>query len=341
MRLAQKNREYQNILVVRFSSLGDIVLTTPVLEGLRRRFPNANISYLAKAEYTPLLADHPSKCLAIGLSEEIRGDSKKYLDLIESLSKQAFDLVVDLQANGRSMVLRKRLGADYLLVKKRTLRRIMIVKFKIGAKGLPNIRDRFFEPLSRLGIPLISRPTTSLHIEEGELREARARFNLDRIERPLALIHSGARWPLKQWGEAKFDALAKMLLKNGFSVAFIGTSRIEGAVSIEGTNLRELVACISLADIFIGNDSGPLHIAEAIGTPSVGIFGPTHEVLGYSSDRPDSRIIGLDLKCRPCSLYGGGHCRTGGRECMEKLTPEAVFEEVKKCLDCGGGCHVE
>jgi len=330
MRRASENITYERILVVRFSSLGDIVLTTPALDGLRAKFPDSRIFYLVKEEFAPILQNHTSGCEIIDMPADAREDSRRFVEFVEALAKGKFDLVVDLQGNARSFVLRRKIDADYVKVKKHTLRRMAIVRWKLGARGLPNIRDRFFRALRPLGITPETRGHPSLDLTEQEIRAAVKKFFGGKVKKPLAIIHPGAKWPLKEWGEDKFARLINLLIENDFNVASFGEASYNNTIPLHDTTIRELMACIALGDIFIGNDSGPLHIAEALGVPSLGIFGPTHEMLGYASDGEGAEIIGLDLKCRPCSLYGGGRCKTGNRECMENLSPEAVFERAQE-----------
>ncbi len=331
MQRASKRRDYKNILVVRFSSLGDIVLTTPVLDGLRRVLPpDTEISYLLKEEFAPLLKNHPSRCKIIPLSETVRADSTAFMDFVERLKERRFDLIVDLQGNGRSYVVRRRLNMDFLKIKKHTLRRIGVVKFKIGAKRLPNIRDRFFGTLKGIGIRSVEPILPRLGYTEEEVVAARKKFIGKIPDRPLAVVHPGAKWPLKEWGRDRFEKLVESLVIEGFTVAVFDDNISEAPhiSKLSGTSIREMIALIASADVFVGNDSGPLHIAESVRTPAVGIFGPTSEALGYSSRWPGSKIVGVDMRCRPCSLYGRGKCRTGGHECMEKLSIEAVLNAV-------------
>jgi len=344
MRRASRRREYKNILVVRFSSLGDIVLTTPVLDALRRRFPNADLSFLLKEDFAKLLLGHPSGCEVISLPEAVRADSRAFVGFVDGLKKRHFDLVVDLQGNGRSFVVRNRLDTDFVKIKKHSILRIAIVKLKVGARRLPNIRKRFLEPLRRIGISSEEPPVVRLGFTDDELIAVRERFlrSIDN-SRPFAVVHPGSKWPLKEWGSKRFESLAEALVAQGFTVGVFGSASVEKAniVHLPKTTIREMIALIAISDVFIGNDSGPLHVAEAVGTPSVGIFGPTSEALGYSSQWRGAAVVGVELKCRPCSLYGRGKCSTGGHECMENITVEMVLEAALKQYRWGVKNHAE
>lgn len=338
MSKASASADYAKILVARFSSLGDIVLTTPVLLALRERYPEAQIDFLLKEQYLPLLQNHPSHCGLIPLSEELRKDSGAYLNFCDGLRDKGYGLVVDLQGNGRSYVLRKRIYRDWVKVGKQTLKRILLVKFGIGRKKYPDVRRRFLKPLRDLGIDDRIIPARAiLAVEEDEISMARKKFFGDKsTDDSLVAIHPGSKWALKEWGLEKFIRLAMQLLEEGSNILWFGEpfgGASENITFAENTTLRELMALISISDVFIGNDSGPLHIAEGLGTPAVGIFGPTHPALGYSPNNPDSIVLGVDLKCRPCTLYGNGKCKHQTRLCMDGITVEASKEAVHSLLD--------
>ncbi len=338
MRKASRDADYRKILVVRFSSMGDIVLTTPVLMALRKRFPSAQIDYLAKAQFLPLLENHPSGCGCIPLTDSLRGDSKAYLAFCDSLRDKGYDLIVDLQANGRSYVLRKRVFRDYVKVNKRTLRRILLVKFGLGRDNYPDIRRRFLEPLSLLGIDISKELSKAiLSVDDCEIANVEKRFFSGTHCSPAPIaIHPGAKWELKEWGIEKFQKLAKVLIDKGHRVLWFGAPydyESEKIIFAEKTSIRELMALIATSAVFVGNDSGPLHIAEGVGTPSVGIFGPTHPSLGYSPNHEGSYVLGVDIKCRPCSLFGNGKCKFDKKICMEQISVDEVADSVEKLFN--------
>ena len=224
MHKASPETDYRKILVVRFSSLGDIVLTTSVLMALRRRYPDAQIDYLLKEQYRPLLVEHPSNCGIISLTEELRTDSKAYIDFCDELQSRNYDLIVDLQGNGRSYVLRKRIFRDYVVVKKRTLNRILLVKFGHGKDRYPDVRKRFLKTTEILGIDYINEPSRAIiGIIESEISNVRDKFlpKLENLDRLIA-IHPGSRWPLKEWGGEKYRCLAKSLIDSGYQIIVLG-----------------------------------------------------------------------------------------------------------------------
>lgn len=332
-----KSDDIKRILVIRFSSLGDIVLTTPVLSALRDKFLSAQIDFLLKEQHASLLENHPARIEIIKLPEDVRSNARKFIEFAEGLKKNNYDLVVDLQGNARSMVLRRRLGARSVKVNKDTLSRLLLVKFKIGKNKIPDVRKRFLGALKKLGIGQTVIPRTSLLVTPEEYLTIDKKY-LDGIDKgELVAIHPGARWELKEWGRRKYSALAKMLIDNGFSVVFFDAQceddPKENIVYIKDCSLREMMALIGRSRAFIGNDSGPLHIAVALKIPAIGIFGPTHRSLGYAPSYNEATIIEMELGCRPCTLYGAGSCRKNNRICMENIDPKVIFDAVIEKFD--------
>jgi heptosyltransferase-2 len=168
-----------------------------------------------------------------------------------------------------------------------------------------------------------------------------------RDPRRIAVIAPGARWPNKRWSAEGFAKLGEWLAsQKGLEIVIAGDRDDRSVVDelrrrltvasadISGrTGLRELGAVLRGARVFIGNDSGPGHLAAAVGTPVVTIFGPTSEAFGVPPRGEGVRSVSLPLECRPCSLHGGRRCPRGRRACLEDLEPGAVIRAVEGVLD--------
>jgi ADP-heptose:LPS heptosyltransferase len=206
--------------------------------------------------------------------------------------------------------------------------------------------------LHAVGIaPVSVRPELFLSHEE------RARIHeqlLDRVfprgtspRGPLIALHVGATWPAKQWGAEQYAKLAALLARSaGVRILLAGGPRDDAtlreveeksqrtAQRIGPLTLRELAALLSLAGAFVGNDGGPMHIAAAVGTPTVGIFGPGEEQIWFPY--PGSlghRALREDVPCHPCHLNVCNRPAGLFMECMKKLTPERVLDAVLAALD--------
>jgi heptosyltransferase-2 len=168
--------------------------------------------------------------------------------------------------------------------------------------------------------------------------DARAGEELGGDGEKYVALAPGAKWPMKRWGEKKYLELSRRLVENHhFRVVLLGdendrslSTRIETelgkrCVNVAGrTSVLESAAYIKRCEVFVGNDSGLMHLAEAVDCPVVAVFGPTVEAFGYFPALPSSKVIELDLECRPCSRNGGRDCPIGTHECMAGIEVDSV-----------------
>jgi len=304
-------------VIIRFSSLGDIVLATAALEALWKN--NVKIAFVTKSDYKDLFAADPrvSRLILFETIAKLRAQIKEFSP----------DWIVDLHANLRGFLSTIGLGIPTARVKKHNLKRRFLVWFGIGSKAPHSVVDDISDVVKKIGYNISTPFLPKLYPSE------RGRKSADKIvadiPRPLAIIHPGARYPLKNWGYENFVKLAKIFMQNGFSVLFIGKAPEGSGIHSSGElTLEELVALLALGDIFVGNDSGPAHIAAALSVPTITVFGPTHPALGFVPMGKYASYVYSDIKCSPCSLHGEGRCKFEVRKCFESITPDLVFERA-------------
>jgi heptosyltransferase-2 len=339
--------EEPEVLFIRFSSLGDVILTLPALRGLHVAYPRARISYLTKAAYAPLLAESPDIERVISLED--LGRRGGLGGLARFSRREKFDLVVDLHGNIRSRVASLLLRAPLKLRyhKDALLRRLWAAGWMRGRMGAETrgVVDRYLDTLRPLGVkgeglfPEI--PVSSREQEEARVF-LRSRGVRDTGK--MAIIFPGAKWSNKCWPATGFAALGRwMESEPGLEVVVAGdegdreqVEMVKRNLSREAaeicgrTGLRELAAILSLAKVVVGNDSGPGHLAAAVGTPVVTIFGPTSEAFGFSPRGKRVRTVSRSLECRPCSIHGGRRCPRGRRSCLDDIPPGEVMQAVRE-----------
>ena len=334
--------------LVRFSSLGDVVLTLPVAACLKAAFPESEVLYLTKAAYRPLLEGQPG-IDRVATLEEAGPGLPALRRFCRGLGR--FDLALDLHGTLRSRSCLRALSADRRLSyrKDALLRRLWAAGWMRGRMQGPQRHtiDRYLEPLGRLGIaPACTVP--GLKIAPGELEAARALLTEAGIRDPsrTAAVVPGARWPNKCWSPASFAAVAAGLRNTeGLEPVIVGDAadreaaeavRVQvpgGAAQLAGrTGLTGLAALLSLARVAVANDSGPAHLAAAVGTPVVTIFGPTHEAFGFAPRGARVRVISRDLPCRPCTVHGGLRCPRNRRACLDDIAPAEVLSVARDLL---------
>jgi len=342
-------KEIKNILIIRLSSLGDVILTTPVIAALKARFPDSELFFLTKARYADRLRNDPriSSLVEFDPVERHKGVSG-LMRLISQLRSYRFDLLIDLHANLRSFLLRHLVGSRVKLrYRKRWLRRWSMVHLKfLKAKPLRTL-DSYLEPLQRLGVEA-SEQNPLIFVSRDDL-EFSNHFLLERQvgkDDIVVGVHPGAKWETKRWDTERFARVCRSLAeKPGYRIMLLGDAEEAKLVEQVGSNvpadrivravglpLGRVMSLIRRCDCLITNDSGPMHIASALQVPVVAIFGPTHPKLGFAPVGSPSTVLCADVKCSPCSLHGEKRCSKKSRFCMDLIEPEMVMEAVENLL---------
>lgn len=333
-------------LVVRFSSLGDVVLTLPVARSLKKAFPAAEIVYLTKDAYRPLLEGQAGIDRVVTLEQAGPGFAA-LRRCCRGLGH--FDLVLDLHGTLRSRACLGALSADRRVTyrKDALLRRLWAAGWLRGRMtgAQPHVTDRYLETLRRCGIAPGS-PVPQLAVPPGTLAAVRDLLVAAGVRDPdrLAVVVPGARWPNKRWSPASFAAVAAGLRDGEALEPVIAGDASDreaaeavraqiggGALQLAGrTGLMELAALLQLARVVIANDSGPAHLAAAVGAPVVALFGPTHEAFGFAPRGERVRVISRALACRPCTVHGGVRCPRKRRACLDDISPEEVLAAARE-----------
>ena len=321
----------KKILVFSFSFIGDAVLSTAVIQPLRAHFRDSHITFLVGPRAFDLFATEPN--IDATLVYDNRGEHagwKGRLCLIKTLWHDKFDLVVNL----RDSLTARCIGAEHWGM--------------LPGDSNRHAVTRYLEVLQRHGVD-----TTDAHphLQLTEAENTAAHQFLDEAgrtsERLLIGIHPGGNWEYKLWNAKNYaqvaDALAGKL--NAAILLFAGPNERElqaqvakmmevPPILVKTDDLRQLAALISMCDVYIGNDTGPMHIAAAVGTPVVALFGSTnHHRSGPYGDKHSVVQSGINLGCNPChpGRHPGG-CGAGSCEVIARITVEQVFRAVERSI---------
>jgi heptosyltransferase-2 len=335
------------ILIIRFSSLGDVVLATSAVESILNTYSSPEIFLLTKKVYASLFQNDPR--LKILPFQSDVGNVKQIAQLWRTakvLRQMKFDLLIDLQRNPRSFLLRSISGSkDVIAYPKGHLQRRSFVKKKNFEKPYTHAVDRYNVALKEAGISILTRlPRLFLSQEEKMFAKEFLQQRGVNLSRPLVGIHFGARHPIKRWGDEKFAELTRMLAKEvDLNVLVIPSKEDlsqeklfrEGGGNIFWTgalSLRELKAVISRCHVLVCNDSGVMHLAVGLGVPVVAVFGPTHPCLGFYPLGEDDILLSSYEYCSPCSLHGEEKCFRDKKYCMENIPVDKVFDATVSIL---------
>lgn len=335
------------ILIIRFSSLGDVVLATSVVESILSSDSSPEIFLLTKKEYASLFQNDP-RLKVLSFQSNIR-NIKQIAQLWRTakvLRQTKFDLVLDLQRNPRSLLLRLLSGSQKVVAyRKGHLQRRSFVKKKNFEKPYTHAVDRYNMALKEAGIPISTRlPKLVLSQEEERLAQDFLRERDVSLSHRSVGIHFGAKHPTKRWGDEKFAELTRMLAKEVDLNVLVLPSKEdlsqeklfrEGGGNIFWTgalSLRELKTVISRCEMLVCNDSGVMHVAVGLGVPVVAVFGPTHPCLGFYPLGEDDMLLSSYERCSPCSLHGEKGCFRDKRHCMENVSVSQVFDATTSIL---------
>lgn len=325
--------EPQRILIVKPSALGDVVHALPILNLLRLRWPKAHIAWLVMPAFAGLLEGHPQLDRVIPF--ERRQLAKAWKDpgrlgelfrLTRDLREARFDLVIDLQGLLRSGWLTSRTRAP------------VRVGFANAREGAPlfythrvpvrskevHAIERYLSVAEALGCG--RQPVRFIFPTDDTDRAAVAEM-LGGIDR-YAVLLPGTNWATKRWPVEHFAETARKVRERmGLGIVVAGGADVTGLAAripfdanlAAGTSIRQLVALLERAELVIANDSGPMHIAAALGRPLVTLFGPTNPIRTGPYNRPDT-VARVDIPCSPCYSRRCSHT-----SCMRWLTPESVL----------------
>ena len=339
------------ILMVRLSSIGDVVHTLPVLSALRRRFPDATIDWLVETRHKDVLVSNPD------VTELVEVDTfrwrKRLLSpstwkaisrSIRAIRKREYDVVLDLQGTIKSSVAARLARSErHVGFATRALKEKPASLFyseKVHVNGAPkHIIDRQLRLLASLDIETDERSFPIVVPEEMERAAAEALDGLGLHE--FVILNPGASWVTKRWDPDKFGALA-VAIENEFklpSLVIWGPGEEEIArriVETSGdmatlappTGVRDIIPYIRRARLFVSGDTGPLHLASAFGVPVVGIFGPTDPARNGPFGDGDI-VVWKDVPCGPCYKH---RCPGYGTVCMTSIGVENVLEAVRERL---------
>lgn len=340
----------EKILIIRLSSIGDILLTTPVIRLLKQKFPDSSIDFVIRKEFADLLVHHPA-IHRLYLFDKTR--NFKSLKRIKTEIKNCrHDLIIDLHKNFRSFYLTFNSRAPKIIrYRKGIVSRFFYVKFKIKIyRKIVPIYLRYLDCLVPYQIFYDHRGLDIFFDQETE-KSIFHKYSdfLNMNTAPIIGVAPGANHGTKRWTIEGFSAVINDLsgVRN-FKIIIFGNHADREIAQCLNIDKKQLVlnttgelsvletgALMTHCDLLITNDSGLLHLAAAIKKKVVAIFGSTTEELGFFPYTTEHIVVqNNNLKCRPCSHIGRNKCPEGHFKCMQEITASEVIRAVAKLLYC-------
>ncbi|GAB6075578.1 glycosyltransferase family 9 protein [Desulfurobacterium crinifex] len=323
------------ILLVRLSSLGDVILVSSVLSPLREK--GVEVDLLTYRPFGEIFKGDKRLRRVIEVDRKDFRNLSSIRSLAESL--KGYDYGFDLHGILKTYLLSRYLPFPVFRYKKRSLlRRLMVIFKPFRAKWL-YVPEMYSEVFRKVGIE-IENPRPELYISPYEIEKVKEFVPL----KGFVVVAPGARWKTKRYPEEKFRNVIELLKSIEIQSVIVGGKEEEeigkklssetGAVNLCGKlSIRESLSVISLSIGVISNDSAVVHMARAVKRPVVAIFGPTHPAFGFAPYPDEGVAITRNLPCSPCSLHGKTKCKN--RECFE-ISPEEVVSKFLSLVEFRG-----
>ena len=327
-------------LIIRFSSIGDIIQCMSVIDGIKKHFPDAEIHWVARKDMASFLKTDKriGKIWAFDKKEGLKGLWR----MAGQLQKEKFDYIYDAHSNIRSNILKLRLlpifghSPLYALRSKERMKRILLFQLGINKFDKPfRGAVSYQKPLKKWGLSDFSSQYNDWYFPE----EYPQKLDHHIQDKTITLVPS-ANWEMKRWPVAHWQELIRLLPEYHFIILAgpadtfceqIKDAAPERVSNLAGkTSLLESCYLVKRSNLVISADTGFMHAADMFHIPALALMGPT--AFGFPTGKT-VKILDIELKCRPCTKDGRGKCKQSVyQKCMVDITPEWVVREVRSCI---------
>jgi heptosyltransferase-2 len=331
-----------NVLAVRFSSIGDVLLTTPLLRAIRHRHPDSQLTVVTKAAYAQLLSDNPYLDRVIGWEPE--GGTAR---LATELRTARYTHLLDLHESVRTRALRALVPGNWSGYPKHRIARTLLIHAKHNwYRDSRPVAERYFTAARGLDVRPDGEPP-DFFLGEKARQEVDGWLESSTMgrKRVLVAVAPGAAHQTKRWPASHWHTLIDRLVCQNYDVVAVGGSADQALAESLSTHqsgrvvsaagrfgLQGTGALLKRSAALISGDTGVMHMATGVGTPVVALFGPTVREFGFFPYTPAARVVELDLPCRPCSSKGSAQCPLGHHRCLVEVGPELVFSALSRSL---------
>jgi ADP-heptose:LPS heptosyltransferase len=322
------------ILVIRFSSIGDIVLTTPVVRALRKRLPDAEIHYLTKRSFASILEANPYINKIIALDNDLNA-------VIEQLQQEGYDEIIDLHHNLRTLRIKKALKkVPAHAYNKLNLRKWIFTTFRINVMPNVHIVDRYMQTVKHLDVHNDGLGLDYFIPEKDFLKagDIPASHSLGFIGIVIGAAHNTKKLPIEKLRDlcTKIDYPIVLLggkedIENAKKIAEVDPVKVY--IACGKFNLNESADLVRHANLIISHDTGLMHIAAAFKKNILSVWGNTVPSFGMYPYQTFYEVFEVKkLYCRPCSKIGYNKCPHGHFKCMRNISMDAIVNRVNAFL---------
>lgn len=325
-------------LIIRFSSIGDIVLTTPVIRCLKQQVKDAEVHFLVKDKFRSVVEHNPyiDKLHVLAHSWEL---------MIEELKSEEYDYIIDLHHNTKTLRVKKSLGVKSYSFYKLNIQKYFYTALKINLLPKIHIVDRYIKTVESFSVINDGAGLDYFISKEEEVKknDIPASHSAGYIACVIGAAHGTKRWPVHKWKDFCMELIHPVIVlggnedaANGEAIASVDPIKIYNACG--KFSLNESADLIRKAKLVISNDTGLMHIAAAYKKPIISLWGNTVPSFGmypyYGNRFTDVQSFDIlqtnKLWCRPCSKIGFDKCPLGHFKCMEKISSRDVLQNTLK-----------
>jgi len=340
-------------LVIRFSSLGDIVLLTPLFREIKKEFPGIITDFLTSTTFADVCANNPNIDNLIALDRTL--GKNELAKVVKECSQQKYDYIFDAHGSLRSRLFRSKCFGLFnsfhhntALIDKRSWKRNLLLKFKINYLQQKTAQRRIYcQLLNQFGKTTPFDDSTELFPGPKEKNSVDELLkDLPHTSKKLIAIGPSASFKGKCWPWESFLQLSEVLSRLNYQILLLGgpndqepgwmaANTQETFLNLSGRlSYLESAELLSRCCLSVSNDSAVVHISEAMGTPAIAIFGPTVAEFGFAPYLDKSRLLETSLPCRPCSRNGKGKCTNKiQRQCLKDITVEHALSTSLSILN--------
>lgn len=349
---SKKESELTRLLVFRFSAMGDVAMTVPVIHSLASQNSNIRITVVTRKRFTPMYEWMPANVNVMGIDLDDYSGITGLTKLYTELKKHNFNAVADLHDVIRTKYLRfcfRLAGVKVGVIDKGRHDKKALIGNSTSAKALPLMTERYADVFRKL-------LNIDFKVDYNGRRAVMERFvlqsSLSEIRKFTGTKAEGEKWvgiapfaahAQKVYPLNKMRLVANLLLEKGYKVFLFGAGKEESAElktwecdGIKSTcgklnGLRDELLLMTQLDLMISMDSANMHMAAMVGTKTLSIWGATHPKAGFTAyGQGTDNIIDIEMPCRPCSIYGNKPCQFGDLRCMNQIEAKAIVDRVKE-----------
>lgn len=336
----------QKFLIIRLGSIGDIILTSAVIRCLRNKYPEATIDFVVKKAFVETVNSNPNIDNIIVF--DTKTNEKQEISRIRKIIREKkYTQIIDLHNNIRSKRISLFNKTKVTTYSKQWFKRWLLINFKINRYNkITPVFLRYFEAVRNLNLSYDNQ-YTDFFVSKTSENFVRNWLDENKIDiENFVAVAPGAAWKNKQWRkEGYVEVINKLLENNTKNVVLVGgnadkdvcnyilkhtDSRVMSSAGV--FSISETSALLSLCKLLICNDTGVMHIAQALKKPILATFGATTKELGFFPIENCSKVAEVDIKCRPCTQKGRNYCPKKHFKCMNEISAEMVIDMANELL---------